>query len=105
MQASSHMHRGGLIIVFLQAIFHINLINWEGIGIFAKFAVDLPRFILKAMKTGNIIRLTFIAALWGVLCYLVLRSDGLPFMKCFAIVASGIIVFAPLYKKYKGKKE
>ena len=39
--------------------------------------------------------------LWVALCYLLLtrtaRIDG---MTIFTIVASGIIVFVPLYKKY-----
>ena len=53
------------------------------------------------MTTGNKIRFGFIAALWLALCVLpVTRSPRIDFMVIFTIVASGIIVFVPLYKKY-----
>lgn len=53
------------------------------------------------MTTGNKIRFGFIAALWLALCVLlVTRSPKIDFMVIFTIVASGIIVFVPLYKKY-----
>lgn len=58
------------------------------------------------MNTSNIIRFGFIIALWLVLCYLLLtRSSKIDFMVIFTIIASGIIIFVPLYKKYiRGKK-
>lgn len=57
------------------------------------------------MSTGNIIRFAFIFVLWLVLCYLLLtRVARIDFMTIFAIVASGIIVFVPLYKKYLRKR-
>lgn len=56
------------------------------------------------MKTGIIIRFGFIVVLWLILCYLVLKSDALGFMKLFCIIASGIIIFVPLYKKHIKKK-
>lgn len=55
------------------------------------------------MTTSNAIRFTCIAILWLALCYLVATSRGLPFMKVFVIIASGIVVFVPLYKKYVKK--
>lgn len=55
------------------------------------------------MTTSNKIRFSCIAILWLVMCYLVAKAPGLPFMKVFAIVASGIVVFVPLYKKYVKK--
>ncbi len=58
------------------------------------------------MTTGNWIRFACILGLWILLVYIVLtRSARIDFMVIFAIVASGIIVFVPLYKKYvKNKK-
>lgn len=58
------------------------------------------------MTTGNWIRFACIFGLWIFLVYIVLtRSARIDFMVIFAIVASGIIVFVPLYKKYvKNKK-
>lgn len=60
------------------------------------------------MSTGNIIRFLFIAALWLLLVYVLLqRAARIDFMTIFTIVASGIVVFVPLYKKYveKGRKD
>ncbi len=58
------------------------------------------------MSTGNIIRFGFIATLWLVLCYCLLtKASKIDFMVVFTILASGIIIFVPLYKKYiRGKK-
>lgn len=59
------------------------------------------------MKRGNIIRLGCIVALWVIFSiWLVSRhlEAGLPITLrgvVFPIVASGIIVFVPMYKKYK----
>ncbi len=56
------------------------------------------------MNIGNIIRFGFIIVLWLVLCYLLItRSPRIDFMVIFSIIASGIIVFVPLYKKYLKK--
>mgnify|MGYP004442448541 len=53
------------------------------------------------MEKSKKIRFAFIVILWLVLCYLVLtRAQRIDFMTIFSIVASGIIVFVPLYKKY-----
>ncbi|MBO5541725.1 MAG: hypothetical protein J5980_12355 [Muribaculaceae bacterium] len=57
------------------------------------------------MTTGNIIRFTCVLLLWLALCYILLRAARIDFMVLFAIVASGIIVFVPLYKKYVRKKD
>ncbi|MBQ2075623.1 MAG: hypothetical protein II691_01165 [Muribaculaceae bacterium] len=58
------------------------------------------------MTTGNWIRFACILGLWIFLVYLLLtRAARIDFMVIFTIVASGIIVFVPLYKKYvKNKK-
>ena len=57
------------------------------------------------MTTGNLIRFACILLLWLGLCWLLLtRAAKIDFMVIFTIVASGIIVFVPLYKKYVRKK-
>ncbi|MDD7342078.1 MAG: hypothetical protein PUG64_00150 [Bacteroidales bacterium] len=58
------------------------------------------------MDSGKSIRFIFILALWLCLCYLlVTRARQIDFMVIFSIVASGIIVFVPLYKRYYKKKD
>ena len=53
------------------------------------------------MNAGKWIRFGCIFALWVLLVYLLItRSARIDFMTIFTIVASGIIVFVPLYKKY-----
>ena len=42
------------------------------------------------------IRFIFIAALWLVLCYMVIASQPFTLWVLFVIVASGIVVWAPL---------
>lgn len=56
----------------------------------------------RRFSTFNIVCL---ALLWVILCYFVIAGSGLNFMSVFAIVASGIIVFAPIYKSKKREKE
>ncbi len=52
------------------------------------------------------IRFGCILLLWLGLCWLLLtRASRIDFMVVFTIVASGIIVFVPLYKKYVRKKD
>lgn len=58
------------------------------------------------MGASNIIRLGFIIVLWLLLCYLLLtRAEKIDFMVIFTIVASGIVIFVPLYKKYIRRKK
>lgn len=52
------------------------------------------------MPTSYKIRFVFLAALWLMLCYLVIASQPFTPWVAFVIVASGIVVWAPLYKKY-----
>lgn len=60
------------------------------------------------MKTSVIIRFIFIAILWLILCYLMIKGRGFNFWTLFVMMTSGVVVFVPLYKKYvrdgKGKK-
>lgn len=54
------------------------------------------------MKTPHIIRLCFIAALWIAISTLLITSaEKITLYTIFVIVASGIVVFVPLYKKYR----
>ncbi len=63
------------------------------------------------MKTGIIIRFAIIGLLWlGVCAWFVARlmatREALTLMSLFPLIASAVIVFVPLYKKYikNGKK-
>ncbi|MDE6038218.1 MAG: hypothetical protein K2G05_08150 [Duncaniella sp.] len=61
------------------------------------------------MPASYKIRFVFLAALWLLLCYMVIASQPITPWVVFVIVASGIVVWVPLYKKYikngKGKDE
>ena len=47
-----------------------------------------------------------ITLLWGVLCYMLLvYSETINFDVIFALVASAIIVFVPIYKNFKHRDE
>ena len=47
-----------------------------------------------------------ITLLWGVFCYLLLvYSEKITFDVFFALVASAIIVFVPIYKNFKHRDE
>lgn len=52
------------------------------------------------MKAYTIFRLLCLAALWIILCYLLIQGRGINLWSLFVIFASGIVVFVPLYKKY-----
>ena len=55
------------------------------------------------MSTKNIFRFGFIGLLWLGLVYYILMTAKATFTTYFSIIASGIIVFVPLYKKYLRK--
>ncbi|MCC8096291.1 MAG: hypothetical protein LIP05_13635 [Tannerellaceae bacterium] len=47
-----------------------------------------------------------IVLLWGILCYMLLAySEKIDFNVIFTLVASGIIVFVPIYKNVKRRNE
>ena len=53
------------------------------------------------MSTANIIRFGLVGALWLALCYLLVsRMREVTLLNLFPIIASGIIIFVPMYKKY-----
>ena len=57
------------------------------------------------MNKYNIFRVVCVILLWLALCYLLItRSQVIDFRVVFAIIASGIVVFVPIYKKYKREK-
>lgn len=58
------------------------------------------------MKTSHIIGLVVLALLYLVLVWIILtRAGGITLYNLFLVVASGIIIFVPLYKKYIRKKD
>ncbi len=53
------------------------------------------------MSTANIIRFGLVGIVWLALCYLLLsRMQQVTLVGLFPIIASGIIIFVPMYKKY-----
>lgn len=52
------------------------------------------------MDTPTLIRFVFIGLLWLALCYILVASQPFSLRVALVIVASGIIVWVPLYKKY-----
>jgi hypothetical protein len=52
------------------------------------------------MKKENILRFVIIGILWLMLVVYIILHAVLNFFTIFAIVASAIIVFVPLWKKY-----
>lgn len=65
-------------------------------------AGDVPVVGCKTlrMKGQYIFRFACLALLWLALCWLLIRGRGMSAWTLFVIVASGIVVFVPLYKKY-----
>ncbi len=59
------------------------------------------------MDTPTLIRFVFIGLLWLALCYILIASQPFTMRVAFIVVASGIIVWVPLYKKYlkNGKRK
>lgn len=60
---------------------------------------------LTIMEKRNLFRFVCILVLWFVLVYLLLTTRRIDFMVIFTVIASGIIVFVPLYKKYFRDKD
>lgn len=52
------------------------------------------------MKGTTIFRLVCLVTLWLLLCYLLIVSQPFTLRVAFVIVASGIVVFVPCWKKY-----
>lgn len=58
---------------------------------------------MNKVSVGVWIRLCCIALLWVLLVIFLLKTARLDIFTLFAILASGIVVFVPLYKKYFGR--
>ena len=56
--------------------------------------------MIAIMKGSIVFRFICLAALWLILCYLMIQGRGFNLWTIFVIIASGIVVFVPLYKKY-----
>ncbi len=57
------------------------------------------------MNMANIIRFVVVGLLWLGLVYYIIATAQPSFTTYFSIVASGIIIFVPMYKKYIKKNE
>ncbi|MCM1152735.1 MAG: hypothetical protein NC328_03670 [Muribaculum sp.] len=56
------------------------------------------------MKTSRLIGLVFLGLLWAGLVWLMIaRGGGVTLKNLFVAVASAIIIFVPIYKKYRGE--
>lgn len=54
----------------------------------------------KKIKTDNIFRIAIIGLLWVLLAAYILTHAVINFFTLFAVVASAIIVFVPVWRKY-----
>lgn len=53
------------------------------------------------MKASVILRFVILGVLWlGIVSYIVLNTPRFTLYTAFVIVASAIIIFVPIYKKY-----
>lgn len=57
-------------------------------------------YLCRHMNGSEKFRAVCIIVLWLALCYLVVAYQPFTFMVGFTVVASGIVVFVPLWKKY-----
>lgn len=55
------------------------------------------------MNGYQIFRLSCLVILWLILCYIVVANQPFTLRVAFIVIASGIIVFVPVYKKYRRK--
>lgn len=56
------------------------------------------------MNGSEKFRAACIIVLWLALCYIVIASQPFTLRVAFVVIASGIIVFVPLWKKYVRNK-
>lgn len=57
------------------------------------------------MNMANIFRLVIVAVLWLLVAGYVLTHARINFFTLFALTASAIIVFVPLWRKYGPRKD
>lgn len=53
----------------------------------------------------RILGIAFLAILWIALCCVMISATGFTLKNLFVAVASGIIIFVPLWKKYKKEQD
>lgn len=56
------------------------------------------------MNKYAVFRLACLIGLWLLLCYIVVANQPFTLRVAFIVLASGIVVFVPIYKKYKKNK-
>jgi hypothetical protein len=54
----------------------------------------------RTIPGGVWVRFAILGALWLYMCGLLIATRQLSFWLLFVIIASGIIIFVPMYKKY-----
>lgn len=52
------------------------------------------------MKTSVIVRFAVLGLLWAGLVFVILSRAGITPYNLFVVIASAIIIFVPMYKKY-----
>ncbi len=57
------------------------------------------------MSIGTILRFVILGILWLALVYYIVTHAAMTFTTWFSILASAIIVFVPMYKKYVRDKK
>ena len=66
-------------------------------------ALNIPTFLYNfanSMNKALIFRLTCVVLLWVALIYLLVSSQPFTLKTLFLVIASGVIVFVPLYKTH-----
>lgn len=56
--------------------------------------------IAQGIGSGKIVGLILLALIWVWLVYVLFSRGGLDFKNIFIAIASGIIIFVPLWKRY-----
>lgn len=87
------------------ALYFVNYFLATELILFHKILLSLQNQLNENMKTTDLISCFVIAVLWLVTVALVLLSQPFTFRIGFILIASGIIVFVPLYKKHFRKKD
>ncbi len=74
-------------------------------NVFVSLPLITTTEITGGMSNGTKFQLACIVVLWLLLCYLLVTSQPFTLKVLFMIIASGIIVFVPLYKKHFKKRK
>ena len=77
------------------------LLSKVGLFFYARIAIFARITITTGMKTSVILRFVILGLLWlGLVTYIVVNTPKFTLYTAFVIVASAIIIFVPIYKKY-----